>query len=249
MQPSLNHDFCAQVASELREKLAATLARTSSAEEQLHEERLRADGICQEWAEKLDAAERRAAELEAGAAVRRCGPGNYGPCGEDVCDAMDRELAREKQERVNERATWLEAYDRVYGWLTTATAERGSALARAEAAEHDRDRALAQRAAAQQAATAEAALHDITRGERDDYQDLYRRSLNERQDLTDALKAVRAATNLALPSEQTGPEWEQCVRVPVARLAAIDAAVARVLGEPAVTGEAKPALHGGEAGQ
>lgn len=45
-----------------------------------------------------------------------------------------------------------------------------------------------------------------------------------------ALEAIREATNLALPSEQTGPEWEQAVRVPVLRLTAIDAALASVFG-------------------
>lgn len=61
---------------------------------------------------------------------------------------------------------------------------------------------------------------------------------------TTALRVIRHHLNLALPSEQTGEEWETTVRVPLARLEAIDAAVASVLGEPVVTGEPMPELHG-----
>lgn len=91
---------------------------------------------------------------------------------------------------------------------------------RAESAEHERDRALEQRDLAE----------------------------HQRDKALAALQEIREATNLALPSEQTGPEWEQCVRVPVARMATIDAAVASVLGDPPVTNEPKPALHGAESG-
>lgn len=59
----------------------------------------------------------------------------------------------------------------------------------------------------------------------------------------EALEGVRRLTNLLPPSEQTGPEWERCVRVPLAWLAQVDNSLDAVLGDQPVTNEPLPTLH------
>lgn len=60
-----------------------------------------------------------------------------------------------------------------------------------------------------------------------------------------SLRAIRTATMLPLPSEQTGPEWDSCARVSIQRLQDIDEVLDRALGEPALTGEPMPSLYPG----
>lgn len=58
--------------------------------------------------------------------------------------------------------------------------------------------------------------------------------------LENCLQEIRKQLDLHLPSEQTGPEWENGVRVPLDRLESIDALLNQVLGPPVITNEPMP---------